>query len=213
LVLDTGIAITDLTSVIKRVTDKPFELALTHGHYDHVGSIDEFDHLYMNGADKPLIPNYKGTIIEIKDHHQFDLGGRIIETVNLMGHTPGSIGFLDVTNRLLFPGDAIGAKNAWMQLTNMPLEALLDALKRIKAIQDRWDDIWPGHYNQCDRVLKLDYVLKLKELVQGLVSGTIPIPTEVDELSKGWYNLPFDPVVARLGDVAVTFNPRRIHFV
>jgi hypothetical protein len=72
-----------------------------------------------------------------------------------------------------------------MQLTDLPLEALLCAMKRIKAIRDRWDDIRSGHSGLCNCVLKLDYVLKLKKLVQRLVDGAAPVPIEVGALSKG----------------------------
>ena len=59
LVIDTGHVIKNFKDLIKKVTQKPFILALSHGHHDHVGSIDEFDTIYMDKADQYLIPNYK----------------------------------------------------------------------------------------------------------------------------------------------------------
>jgi hypothetical protein len=62
-------------------------------------------------------------------------------------------------------------------------------------------------------VFGIEYVEQLKKLVEGIVRGTIPIPAETDAVSKSFFNLPFDPVVARDGDVSVVFNPARIYFV
>jgi glyoxylase-like metal-dependent hydrolase (beta-lactamase superfamily II) len=114
LVIDAGYVVSDLTSAIKRITDKPYELALTHGHSDHIGALSEFDHVYVHSGDRSMLSSYTGRIIEIRPGHKFDLGERVVETIDLMGHTPGSIGFLDVTKKLLITGDAIGSGQAWM---------------------------------------------------------------------------------------------------
>jgi glyoxylase-like metal-dependent hydrolase (beta-lactamase superfamily II) len=165
LVIDAGMTLTDLTSVIKRVTDKPFELAITHCHIDHIGAIREFDRIYLHPEDKEMISDYAGTIIDIRPGYKFDLGGLIIEVIELAGHTPGSIGFLDIANKRLFSGDAIGSSNCLMMLTRLPLECLLGTLRHLEAIKDRWTGIWVGHLNQCNKVFGMDSVLTLKQLV------------------------------------------------
>jgi glyoxylase-like metal-dependent hydrolase (beta-lactamase superfamily II) len=213
LVIDAGAEISDLTSSLKRLTDKPLELVITHGHVDHIGSINEFDHLYIHPGDRPLIPAYSGKVIEIRGGYQFDLGGRVLEVIELVGHTAGSVGLLDTTKRLLFTGDAIGSGLVWMHITKLPLEALLDAIQHVKAVQDRFDGIYVGHFTDVNKVLTMEYVNDLEALVRGIVRGTIPLPTEVDEVAKAQFKLPFDPLVARSGSAAVIFNPKRLHYV
>jgi glyoxylase-like metal-dependent hydrolase (beta-lactamase superfamily II) len=47
-------------------------------------------------------------IIEVKDGQILDLDGLKIRIINAPGHTPNQIAFYDETNRVLFPGDAMG---------------------------------------------------------------------------------------------------------
>lgn len=52
LVLDTGTGIGDLRWLIEnKITDKPYELAFTHNHVDHIGGAPWFDAGWMHPAD------------------------------------------------------------------------------------------------------------------------------------------------------------------
>lgn len=52
LVLDTGLGIGDLKKLIEtRITDKPYELALSHNHGDHIGGLAWFERAYISPAD------------------------------------------------------------------------------------------------------------------------------------------------------------------
>ncbi len=52
LVIDAGIGYCDLKTLVESITSKPYEVVLTHGHLDHIGSWDRFDQVYLNPADK-----------------------------------------------------------------------------------------------------------------------------------------------------------------
>lgn len=52
LVIDAGIGCCDLKSIIEDITKKPYEVVLTHGHLDHIGSWDQFERVYLHPADK-----------------------------------------------------------------------------------------------------------------------------------------------------------------
>lgn len=52
LVIDAGIGCCDLKSIIEDITPKPYEVVLTHGHLDHIGSWDQFDRVWLHPADK-----------------------------------------------------------------------------------------------------------------------------------------------------------------
>ena len=55
LVLDTGTGIGDLKGLIEsRITKKPYEVAATHNHGDHVGGAGWFDEIYIHPADMCL---------------------------------------------------------------------------------------------------------------------------------------------------------------
>ena len=51
LVIDAGIGCCDLKSIIEDITEKPYEVVLTHGHLDHIGSWDQFEKVYLHPAD------------------------------------------------------------------------------------------------------------------------------------------------------------------
>ena len=52
LVIDTGIGIGDLKWLIEnRITDKPYDVVLTHNHVDHMGGAAWFDRVYIHPDD------------------------------------------------------------------------------------------------------------------------------------------------------------------
>jgi glyoxylase-like metal-dependent hydrolase (beta-lactamase superfamily II) len=55
LLIDTGIGADDLCSYIDSVSSKPYDVVLTHGHYDHIGGIYQYPHVFMNSRDNSLI--------------------------------------------------------------------------------------------------------------------------------------------------------------
>jgi glyoxylase-like metal-dependent hydrolase (beta-lactamase superfamily II) len=88
---------------------------------------DKFGEFYMSKKEEPLMahfmpimmPESKTTaedIIDIKDGDTIDLGGGVvIEVIELSGHTPGSVVFLDRFHDICFTGDAVG-RGVWMQI-------------------------------------------------------------------------------------------------
>jgi glyoxylase-like metal-dependent hydrolase (beta-lactamase superfamily II) len=167
----------------------------------------------MHPADKPLLTNFSGEIIEIRGGYQFDLGGLTVDVVDLIGHTAGSIGFLDSQNRRFFTGDAIGSRCCWMHLTKLPLESLLDALREVERLRDRWSEIWQGHYNELDRPLTIDYVLKMKELVENLVRRTGRFEGKLDHDMQARFELEEVPVLIENDGVWLYYLPGRMHWI
>jgi glyoxylase-like metal-dependent hydrolase (beta-lactamase superfamily II) len=212
LVIDAGTTMTDLSASVRRVTDKPFELALTHGHIDHTGAVGEFDHLYMHMADRYMIPEYQGRVIPIKDGFEFDLGNRKLEVIELPGHSFGSVAFLDAVNKFLITGDAIGSKHCWVFMSGLPLEALQRNLEKLQRLKEKWDQIWPGHFQQMGRVLKYDYVEKLRVLTEKLLDGTYSGGKKIDIKTRDTMRLDFDPVMVFWEDVRIMYNPAWMKF-
>ena len=212
LVLDTGHMIKNFKDLIKKVTQKPIILALTHGHHDHVGSIDEFDTIYMDKADQYLIPNYKGKIENIRHGYTFDLGDREVEVIEMHGHTEGSIGFLDKKGKFIVVGDAIGHKLVWMHVSKIPLEALVGTLKGLVSIKDKWNELYSGHYNESNRPLDIQYVEDLLQLAEK-ICYTKDYTAEPIEMKIG-PKTDFQPMVAYGNNgVGIIFNPKRLHYV
>ena len=56
LLLDTGIGLGDLRGLVEEITDKPYDVVITHGHMDHVGGAAWFDKVYLNEKDWDAFP-------------------------------------------------------------------------------------------------------------------------------------------------------------
>lgn len=51
LLMDTGIGIGDLKGLVETITDKPYDVVITHGHGDHIGGAGWFSEVWMNEKD------------------------------------------------------------------------------------------------------------------------------------------------------------------
>lgn len=51
LLIDTGSGFYDIKGTIRKLTDLPYDVAITHGHPDHAGGMREFPEVWINLAD------------------------------------------------------------------------------------------------------------------------------------------------------------------
>lgn len=154
LLIDLGLFKEPLLPTIKNITNKELIIVCTHGHFDHIG-----------------------TIKDLKNHQQIELGNFEIEVLALPGHTPGSMIFLDRQNKCIYTGDAIGSGcDVWLQLFHSldlktyhtALQQTIDYLEK-QGVDDTWH-FWGGHNQQeiqskISAYNKLDFVL-MKDLEQ-----------------------------------------------
>ena len=54
VVLDTGMGIADLHAEVKRLTDLPLVVVVSHGHYDHVGDNHRFSEVWAFDCDSDV---------------------------------------------------------------------------------------------------------------------------------------------------------------
>ena len=55
LLIDTGCGACDLKGLVAELTDKPYQVVLTHGHLDHSGGVEAFDEVYLGEGDFKMI--------------------------------------------------------------------------------------------------------------------------------------------------------------
>lgn len=116
---------TKIKHVLNQLTSLPITLLLSHFHYDHNQNISEFDwigfpdlsflqqnasidSLYTFTSQELIYGNYpaQAHIDEwMPVNTDIDLGDRIIQLVNIQGHTNESVALIDKTNKLAFLGD------------------------------------------------------------------------------------------------------------
>ena len=102
-VIDTGITPgAQILPEIRKITDLPLALVLTHAHIDHMHHMDEFSTVYLCHSELQLSSAFlremmagkqldlSGTI-DIRTGSRIDLGGTQLEICQVPGHTPGSV--------------------------------------------------------------------------------------------------------------------------
>ncbi len=119
VLIDTAMAESDIMPVLRSLTPLPIELVLTHGHWDHFYHAYEFGKIYINPADRAIIPYFSkhlpnkdfpyNRLIDLKDGETIDLGNVLLEAIQVSGHTPGSTVIMNRYSHCLFTGDAIGS--------------------------------------------------------------------------------------------------------
>lgn len=132
-VIDTGFGLGSLRSFVEPMLDGlPYDVILTHGHFDHAGGAAEFERVWLDERDLPLAaehtqpglrlgallrdyPDIEETdligaksegYLPLRPGQAFDLGGETLRIVDLSGHTLGNVGILFEKERILLAGDA-----------------------------------------------------------------------------------------------------------
>ncbi len=173
-----------------------FVVANTHSHGDHTGQnfrMWDRPHYYMD-LDWPAIApaNYvpiregggatthgNGTAVG-----EIDLGDRRLTAVALPPHTPGSTGYLDAENQLLFTGDAIGSAFVWVQIG--PITRYQESTRRLANLTASYPQlaVFGSHFYQYafgprreppvnGRPADRQYIVDQADLADGLLNGTI----------------------------------------
>ena len=111
MAIDTGMSEQPLMPLLRKLTDRPIDLALTHGHVDHMRHADEFEQVYLHEKDgghwrelfagKNFSPIAGGDLLA--------LGGNALIVCEAAGHTQGSVVLIDRQHEVIFTGDAIGS--------------------------------------------------------------------------------------------------------
>ena len=137
ILLDTGMGLEPIRPIVKRLTDLPVIPISSHGHFDHIGGNHEFDSVWgwpseetVKASRKDVIfeeddPNIQAEAFErpvsnldeycrkayslnpLKEHQEFNLGGRIWTVKFIGGHSDDSIVLYNEKEKLLCTGDLI----------------------------------------------------------------------------------------------------------
>lgn len=163
IIIDPG----DDTKKIQRVLDKfkliPAFIINTHGHYDHIGSDDDFGvPVYVHKNDSRLLQesdlnfssffstpfHVKSKILELEDGQVITLGQIKLKVIHTPGHTLGGISLLMLSpeNNILFTGDSLF--NQSIGRSDLPggnQELLVQGIKeKLFCLPDE-TSVYPGH--------------------------------------------------------------------
>lgn len=148
----------------KKLGVKPVAVLLTHGHFDHIGAVEELRKavslkIYAGEEEKNLLENPSlnlstsfGAAVSLcadqllKDREKLELLGRTWEVLATPGHTAGSVCYLIETEGVLFSGDTLFAES--LGRTDFPTGSSAAIISSItETLFELQDDImaYPGH--------------------------------------------------------------------
>ena len=204
--------------VAERVKGKPLTITFTHNHGDHTGMLPAFVEdkdvrFALPEADFDRLTERfpESQYRFINEGDIFDLGGVLVEALDVPGHTAGSMVFFLPGQDLLFTGDAIGSGHGvWIfneEGFNNYVSAgphLLEALEE-RGVGDKLK-VYGGHYWQKDwlklpegRELGMEYIRDMKALLDEMETGTAA--TEPSNLGRPGLDTYF-----RHGEAIVTWS-------
>ena len=172
LLIDTGSGLFPLKLVVDKLSEKRELLVInTHSHFDHRGSNDEFETIYIHenevrnasmpfdismlrDSPKEIVNRYSSENFEYKppanvepliDGDRFDLGDISVEVIHTPGHSIGSISLL-TSKGDLFTGDTAHYGSMYLpKKKNFPI--ILNSISKLRDVcdADLVQEIYPSH--------------------------------------------------------------------
>ncbi|SHK88275.1 Glyoxylase, beta-lactamase superfamily II [Anaerocolumna jejuensis DSM 15929] len=197
LLIDTCCGIGDIRAFVNKICRKPYDVVLTHLHFDHIGGAYLFDEVFITKEDaqymrsefeesypevqrqldnktpffmhlKVALPNDRTKVTFMKEGDSFPLGGRTLTIIKVPGHTQGSVVLLDEENRLLFTGDAANSRTLLVFDYSAAVGEYYEALKKLKKLEDRYDKFYTAHPPYDVKKTCLDDLLEIcREIQEG----------------------------------------------
>ncbi|MBE5786434.1 MAG: MBL fold metallo-hydrolase [Clostridiales bacterium] len=164
LLFDTAYGLDDLNAAVRRITDLPFQVILSHGHHDHACGSYQFDSVLADRKELPICQLYAagqrqrvwdqalGKGVDLADWQEedfvgkgcgnvqpldqdaFDLGGLTARVIALPGHTPGSIGLYVEERQIMLAGDHFNP-TVWLFFDEaLPMADYLASMERMLAL-------------------------------------------------------------------------------
>lgn len=124
-IIDPGGSALKISRIIEQMQMTPKAILLTHGHFDHIGAVDELRDrynvkVYVSEEESKFMQNYNNNLsvffgegmivkpdISIRDGEELEIAGIKMKFILTPGHTPGSGCFYVEDEGVLFSGDTL----------------------------------------------------------------------------------------------------------
>lgn len=177
MLIDTGFGTLPIREMAAELTDLPVFLVNTHTDRDHIGGNKDIKPVYMHPAEMDHYKNALPAGCHMEDVRPLwegdiiDLGLWKFEVILTPGHTPGSIMLLEREKRMLISGDSIQNGNIYMFGAGRNIQAFQESLKKVIAMAEAVDTIWPSHGSYP---LTADIIPGILQGAQDLLEGKLP---------------------------------------
>lgn len=163
IIIDPGDEVLKIRAVLDKHRLKPAMVINTHGHYDHIGSDDEFGVVvYVHKKDLPMLIDarknlsasfslaYKvnSMIKPLEDKEIIKLDCLELEVIHLPGHTPGGVGLLmkKPQTDIIFTGDTLFYQGVGRSdLPGGSQQLLEEAIRERLFVLPVNTKVYPGH--------------------------------------------------------------------
>lgn len=166
LIVDPSAAASAILRKLREDGCTPVGILLTHGHFDHIMSIDTLRQaepdlkVYIHEADAPMLPDgqkngfsfffsqdraWKEADMLLTDGQEIRVGAVTLRVVHTPGHSPGSVCYLCESEGIMLTGDTLFADNIGRcDLWGGSYSVMRQSLKRLRDFDGRLT-IYPGH--------------------------------------------------------------------
>lgn len=190
--IDTGYGSGALRELVTGLISCPVTVLHTHSHGDHTGADRQFQQFAFHRADeaeiRPMCPE-GAEIRYIQEGDVLRAGDAELEVLEIPGHTPGAVAFLERKHRELFSGDTFARKYpVYMQFPGQDMASYLLSMEKLNSIRDSYDRICP-----CHGTLEIgkEYIDKHIACCRSILDGSaVPGTAELSDGTPGraaWY--------------------------
>lgn len=161
IIIDPGEGAGDIQAFVKKQHLKVAAILLTHGHFDHIGAVDELADVYqcpvyasmkaiamsqdahLNLSDQFAGFTLKTEITPVSD--QLDIGDFKIQVIATPGHTDGDVCYYIESEKALFTGDTLFKESAGR--TDFPTGSIHHLMNSMHVLAHLPFDayVYPGH--------------------------------------------------------------------
>jgi glyoxylase-like metal-dependent hydrolase (beta-lactamase superfamily II) len=120
----------------------------------------------------------------LEEGDTIDLGGRVLEVIETPGHSPGSICFLDRTNRLLWTGDHFYPGPLYAYPSDVNIPDYIESNRKLEGRLSEFDYILSGHN---DPWIGSAVIPNVSEAFEAIAAGTADF-SEDDGLRRYYFD-------------------------
>lgn len=184
LLVDTGFAHSHVLEAVRTVTDAPVKVILTHADIDHAGGLSDFGEAWLHEKDWHLVQG-KVKLHPLKEGDVFTCGDYRLETIEIPGHTYGSVAFADRAKKLLLPGDSVQKEGPiYLFGKHRSVSQYVESEAKLLAQAADFETILPCHH-ACP--IGPEWIGRNLEDARALKAGQLPSEPEPGMLCRTYH--------------------------